>query len=73
MIRKLRRQLGRKVLEMGGNSVLGYHQEFDVEGESGIVARGYGTACLLKKVIMSSYHQVLAVLLWLLSSLLSGQ
>jgi hypothetical protein len=51
-LRKLRRQLGRKVLELGGNSVLGYHQDFDLEGESGqgIVARGYGTACLLRRV-----------------------
>jgi hypothetical protein len=42
--------LGKKVLEMGGNAVLGYHQQFDLEGESGIVARGYGTCCLLKRV-----------------------
>jgi len=47
---KLRRQMGKKVLEMGGNAVLGYKQHFDFEGDSGIVARGYGTAVTLRKV-----------------------
>eukprot|EP01133_Synstelium_polycarpum_P017539 gene17539-20929_t len=47
---KLRRQMGKKVLEMGGNAVLGYKQHFDLEGDSGIVARGYGTAVTLRKV-----------------------
>lgn len=47
---RLRRQLGCKVLELGGNSVLGYRQHFDLEGDSGIVVRGYGTACRLKKL-----------------------
>jgi len=28
---KLRRQIGMKVLELGGNTVLGYHQDFDLE------------------------------------------
>lgn len=50
---KLRRQLGRKVLELGGNAVLSYHQQFDLEGESGIVVRGYGTSCSLRKVSIS--------------------
>ena len=35
----MRRQLGKKVLECGGNAVLAYHQQLDVEGDSGIVAR----------------------------------
>lgn len=43
----VRRQLGRKVLEMGGNAVLNFRQHFDVEGDSGIVARAYGTAALI--------------------------
>ena len=43
----LRRQLGKKVQEMGGNAVLAYTQTFDVEGDSGIVARACGTACKL--------------------------
>lgn len=34
---------------MGGNAVLGYHQNFDVEGDSGIVARTYGTCVLLER------------------------
>lgn len=36
-------------LQMGGNAVLGYHQSFDVEGDSGIVARTYGTCVLLER------------------------
>ena len=32
---------------MGGNAVLGYCMNFDVEGDSGIVARAYGTACCI--------------------------
>jgi hypothetical protein len=43
----VRRRMSKKVLEMGGNAVLGYHQNFDVEGDSGIVARTYGTCVLL--------------------------
>eukprot|EP00947_MAST-08B_sp_MAST-8B-sp1_P005639 g5639.t1 len=43
----LRRQLGKKVLDLGGNAILGYQQHFDVEGDSGIVARGIGTACYI--------------------------
>ena len=45
----VRRQLCKKVLEMGGNAVLGYCQNFDVEGDSGIVARSYGTAVLIRR------------------------
>eukprot|EP01041_Mallomonas_annulata_P008408 gene8408-17329_t len=41
----VRREIGKKVLEAGGNAVLGYHSHFDIEGTSGIVARAYGTAC----------------------------
>lgn len=33
-----------KVLDLDGNAVLGYMLHFDVEGDSGIVARAYGTA-----------------------------
>lgn len=46
--RKLRRHIGKKAIEMGGNTVLGYNQYFDLEGENGIVARGYGTCCTTK-------------------------
>lgn len=45
----VRRRMSKKVLEMGGNAVLGYQQNFDVEGDSGLVARTYGTCVLLEK------------------------
>jgi C2 domain len=45
----VRRRISKRVLEMGGNAVLGYHQEFDMEGDSGIVARAYGTCVLLSE------------------------
>lgn len=49
--RKLRRKIGITVQDLGGNAVLGYRQHFDLEGDSGkgIVARGYGTACILSR------------------------
>ena len=47
---EVRRELGKKVLDMGGNAVLGFHIHFDLEGASGIVARAYGTACSLLRV-----------------------
>jgi hypothetical protein len=37
---RVRRRMARTVLEMGGNAVLGYHQNFDMEGDSGIVRAG---------------------------------
>jgi hypothetical protein len=37
---EVQRRIGLKVLEMGANSVLGYLQNFDLEGEHGIVVRG---------------------------------
>ena len=45
----VRRRMCKTVLDMGGNAVLGYHQNFDVEGDSGIVARTYGTCALLER------------------------
>ena len=52
-IRKLRRKIGIKVQKMGGNSVLGYHQHFDFEGGDNpmIIAKGYGSASVVKKLI----------------------
>lgn len=48
LARKVRREVGQKALKYGGNSVLGYRHEFDMEYETGmIIARGYGTACSL--------------------------
>ncbi|EDO47590.1 predicted protein [Nematostella vectensis] len=51
---ELQRKIGLKVLELGGNAVVGYHQCFDLEGEYGIVVRGIGTSVLLARVPNSS-------------------
>jgi C2 domain len=59
----VRRRMCKTVLEMGGNTVLGYHQNFDVEGDSGIVARTYGTCVLLERK-----HRILQVPRAVLSS-----
>lgn len=48
---ELQRKIGVKALDMGGNAVIGYKQCFDLEGDSGIVARGIGTAVTLVKVL----------------------
>ena len=45
----VRRKMCKTVLEKGGNAVLGYHQNFDVEGDSGIVARTYGTCVRIER------------------------
>ncbi|XP_078671236.1 C2 domain-containing protein 5-like isoform X5 [Branchiostoma floridae x Branchiostoma belcheri] len=47
---ELQRKIGLKVLEMGGNAVIGYRQCFDLEGESGIVVRAIGTAAHLARL-----------------------
>ena len=41
---------------MGGNAVFAYHQAFDIEGDSGMIARGYGTAC---KIVRASKSNVI--------------
>ncbi|XP_075875478.1 C2 domain-containing protein 5 isoform X16 [Nelusetta ayraudi] len=51
---ELQRKIGLKVLEMGGNTVVGYLQCFDLEGESGLVVRAIGTACTLEKLSSGS-------------------
>ena len=53
----VRRSIGRKLLAMGGNAVLAYQPAFDVEGDSGVVARACGTACL---VLMHSHSEAAA-------------
>ncbi len=53
---KVRRNVGRKCIEKGGNAVLAYRQIFDLEGTSGITTRAYGTACRIHKV---SYHPLI--------------
>ncbi|XP_076063001.1 C2 domain-containing protein 5 [Oratosquilla oratoria] len=47
---ELQRRIGLKVLELGGNAVIGYRQCFDLEGESGIVVRGMGSAVTLMRL-----------------------
>lgn len=54
---ELQRKIGVKALALGGNAVIGYRQCFDLEGESGIVARGIGTAVHLIKA-HNSHHAV---------------
>ena len=46
---EVQRRIGLKVLDMEANSVLGYLQNFDLEGEHGIVVRGIGTAAFIYK------------------------
>ncbi|CAL8079121.1 unnamed protein product [Orchesella dallaii] len=46
---EVQRKVGLKALELGGNAVIGYKQCFDLEGESGIVVRGIGTAAYLTR------------------------
>ncbi len=43
----VRRRIGVKVQDAGGNAVLAYVLDFDIEGDSGIVARASGTACVV--------------------------
>ncbi|XP_024947797.1 uncharacterized protein LOC107274679 isoform X2 [Cephus cinctus] len=47
---EVQRKIGLKALDLGGNAVIGYLQNFDLEGESGIVVRGIGTAVTLVKL-----------------------
>eukprot|EP00124_Ichthyophonus_hoferi_P005735 Ihof_evm1s927 gene=Ihof_evmTU1s927 len=48
---ELQRRIGLKVLEVGGNALVGYQQSFDVEEEYGLVARGIGTAVTLVSTV----------------------
>lgn len=69
----VRRRMSKTVLEMGGNAVLGYHQNFDVEGDSGIVARTYGTCVLLERAEDGSNTDKLADLGRLMNSAQSAE
>lgn len=44
---EVKRKIGMKVLDAGGNAVIGYKQLFDLEGETGIIVRAIGTAVTL--------------------------
>nr|CAD7424059.1 unnamed protein product [Timema monikensis] len=60
---ELQRKIGLKALDLGGNAVIGYQQCFDLEGESGIVVRGIGTAVTLvrlQEVTLQPPHPPLA-------------
>lgn len=46
---KVRRRMCKKVLEIGGNAVLSYRFLFDMEGDSGLVARTFGTCVLIQR------------------------
>lgn len=56
---KLRREIGTKVIGLGGNGVIGFKKYVDYESEGSIVMRGFGTAVTLKKIrpqtTLSSY------------------
>ena len=47
---KVRRQLGKRAIELGCNCVLGYHESFDFESLNGILVRAYGTPCAISVV-----------------------
>jgi hypothetical protein len=46
---KLRREIGAKVVGLGGNAVIGFKKYVDYESEGSIVMRGFGTAVSLQK------------------------
>nr|XP_015835897.1 PREDICTED: C2 domain-containing protein 5 isoform X1 [Tribolium castaneum] len=56
---ELQRKIGVKALDLGGNAVIGYCQCFDLEGESGIVARGIGTAVTLARIMDAPHPTIL--------------
>lgn len=39
---QVQRLVGLKAAELGANAVVGYQQDFDLEGEAGVVARAIG-------------------------------
>lgn len=46
---KLRRKMGKKAFHQGYNSIIGYHEKFDLEEDNGIIIRGFGTLALIVK------------------------
>lgn len=46
----MQRKIGLKATDLGANAVIGYKQNFDLEGDVGVVARGIGTAVTLIKI-----------------------
>ncbi|KAL5264704.1 hypothetical protein ACHWQZ_G005697 [Mnemiopsis leidyi] len=45
----LQRKIGNKVLDLGGNAVIGYRQCFDLEGSFGVVVRAIGTCVTIEE------------------------
>lgn len=45
-----------KASDLGANAVIGYKQNFDLEGDVGVVARGIGTAVTLIKIYEQIQH-----------------
>lgn len=59
---RIRRNVGRKSLEKGGQAVLGYVEAFDLESSSGaLIARGFGTACTVHKVRFHLFLRAMAL------------
>ncbi|CAB3233841.1 unnamed protein product [Arctia plantaginis] len=51
---QVQRLIGLKAAELGANAVVGYQQDFDLEGEAGVVARAIGTAVSMTPIPMPS-------------------
>ncbi len=68
----VRRRMCKKVLELGGNAVLGYYQSFDMEGDSGIVARTCGTCVLIEKKREQQHNYLFDVTSRMNSSVMPG-
>uniref|UniRef100_A0A2A4IWK1 C2 domain-containing protein n=1 Tax=Heliothis virescens TaxID=7102 RepID=A0A2A4IWK1_HELVI len=51
---QVQRLVGLKAAELGANAVVGYQQDFDLEGEAGVVARAIGTAVSISPLPMPS-------------------
>lgn len=51
---QVQRLVGLKAAELGANAVIGYQQDFDLEGEAGVVARAIGTAVCITPLPMPS-------------------
>ncbi|XP_037302604.1 uncharacterized protein LOC115440968 isoform X3 [Manduca sexta] len=47
---QVQRLVGLKAAELGANAVIGYQQDFDLEGEAGVVARAIGTAVSISPI-----------------------
>ncbi|XP_050354659.1 C2 domain-containing protein 5 isoform X1 [Nymphalis io] len=52
---QVQRLVGLKAAELGANAVVGYQQDFDLEGEAGVVARAIGTAVSIMALPTPSY------------------